>query len=313
MKRSAVAGWLLVVAIVAGQPIGYTDVNAAGSDRGASGQAQACEAHAKNNGKSYAKGLDCPRDVDPPRSSIDRPDDKSGYQVHALYVIPSDGEDRGFDTSGAITRSIEAFNSWLADQTGGRRLRIDTFTGTVDVTFYRLPRTDMQYASTGAYVRDEVQSDLVAAGFNEPNKIYAVYYDGGSTWSCGGGAWPPLLIGHVAAMYLRGTPANAPACDTNTLGASVESPGYFEWGMLHEIMHTLGFVATCAPHHHLAGHVSDDNRDLMWAGNAPWQFPPILDVGRNDYFEHAIPGCPDLARSVFLDPLPPSPVAPPGW
>jgi len=41
--------------------------------------------------------------------------------------------------------------------------------------------------------------------------------------------------------------------------------------MLHEILHTLGVVATCAPNHTLSGHVSDDPRDLMYAGPLPWQ------------------------------------------
>ena len=85
--------------------------------------------------------------------------------------------------------------------------------------------------------------------------------------------------------------------------------------MLHEILHTVGVVATCAPNHILAGHVSDDPRDLMYAGDLPWD-PSILDVGRDDYFEHANdfgPSCLDIANSVFIDPTPPNAVLPPGW
>jgi hypothetical protein len=52
----------------------------------------------------------------------------------------------------------------------------------------RMPRTSSDVASLGAYVRAEVQADLQRAGFNEPTKLYAVYYDGASTYACGGGA-----------------------------------------------------------------------------------------------------------------------------
>jgi hypothetical protein len=71
--------------------------------------------------------------------------------------------------------------------------------------------------------------------------------------------------------------------------------------MLHELLHGLGIVATCAPHHTRAGHVSDDPRDLMYAGDQPWQ-PAILDRGHDDYFAHPQNGCPDLKDSSYLIP-----------
>jgi hypothetical protein len=83
--------------------------------------------------------------------------------------------------------------------------------------------------------------------------------------------------------------------------------------MLHEIFHTLGAAPECAPHHHRRGHAFDDRRDLMYAGEQYWQFPLILDVGRDDYFGHADPDCLDVSRSVFLDPLPANASKPPGW
>ncbi len=75
--------------------------------------------------------------------------------------------------------------------------------------------------------------------------------------------------------------------------------------MLHELVHTLGFVAECAPHHTLNGHASDSPNDLMWSGNAPWQLPPRLDIGRDDYYGHGRSDCADLARSPYLTSNPP--------
>ena len=99
-------------------------------------------------------------------------------------------------------------------------------------------------------------------------------------------------------MYLHGLYNGPFPCDTNPWG-SIGRPGYLELAMVHEVMHALGFVPTCAPHHTRRGHVSDSPNDLMYAGDAPWS-PTTLDVGRNDYFGAHIPGCPDLSDSPYL-------------
>jgi hypothetical protein len=245
-------------------------------------------------------------------TGVDRPDDTATYQIKIMYVVPNDGFDRQLDLNGTLARSVEAWERWFQGQSGGQRLRLDTYQGILDVGFFRLARTDAQIISFGAFVRDQVQVELTAAGFNDSRKVYAVYYDGGSSFSCGGGAWPPDLVGNVAAMYLKGTPPGAPGCSTNVLGASVETPGYFEFGMIHEIFHTLGFVAPCAPHQALRGHASDSPNDLMWAGNAPWQLPPRLDIGRDDYFQHG-QSCLDSYKSIFMSPSTPDATTPPAW
>jgi hypothetical protein len=246
------------------------------------------------------------------RSTVDRPDEQDGYQIHVVYATPADGPDNQYDTNGQIANAVAAFNTWLSDQTGGSSLRIDTYQGAPDISFVRLPRNDSDYIATNASIRDEVQSDLHQVGFNDVNKLYAVFWDGGSNYACGGGAWPPALVGNVAAMYLRGTPPGAPACDTNPFGASATTPGYLELAMLHEILHTLGFVATCAPHQVGSGHVSDGNNDLLYQGPQSWM-PDTLDIGHDDYFNTGNPNCLDLANSAFLSPLPAAPTPPPGW
>jgi hypothetical protein len=242
-----------------------------------------------------------------PRATEDRPDEVRGPQVHGVYAIPSDGEDRALDTTGAIAASVDSFQRWLARETGGANLRLDTLGGELDVTFIRLPISDGDMKARGAFVRDEIERLMRAAGQIKPGKLYAVYYDGGSTWSCGGGAWPPRLQGQVGAMYLKGEPPGSTPCWTNSLAGPGAEPGYFDIGMLHELVHTLGFVAECAPHHTRNGHASDSANDLMWSGDAPWQLPPRLDIGRDDYYGHGRVGCADLARSEFLTSNPPPP------
>ena len=102
-------------------------------------------------------------------------------------------------------------------------------------------------------------------------------------------------------MYLRATfpDSDAPPCASHTFARAGEAPRYLEFAMLHEVLHTMGYVAACAPHHTLRGHVSDDPTDLMYAGRLPWK-PRALDVNRDDYFGHRGNSCPDLAHDPLL-------------
>jgi hypothetical protein len=241
-----------------------------------------------------------------PRSTVDRPDDIGGHQIHVMYVLPSDGVDRGLDTSGHLAGSVKAFNGWLRTKTPGRELRIDTYQGAVDTSFFRLNRTDAQVRSGAefpgpAYVREIIEKDMKAAGFNKANTFYAVYYDGHSDYSCGGGAWPPELVGTVGAMYLLGLPDAPVTCASTPLpGANPDSPWYFDFGMLHELVHTMGFNPTCAPHQGTRAHTPDPT-DLMYGGSAPWDLDNLtLDPGRDDWYQHGNSGCIDFDDSPWL-------------
>ena len=66
------------------------------------------------------------------RPMTDRVDEIKGKQVHFVYAVPKGGVDRGLDRKGALANSIASFQRWLATQTGGRKLRIDTWKGSPD-------------------------------------------------------------------------------------------------------------------------------------------------------------------------------------
>jgi hypothetical protein len=196
--------------------------------------------------------------------------------------------------------SWAAGEKWLGDRLDGRVFRLDTYDGKPDITLFRMSRGDADIITGGAFVRDAIEIELRAAGFDAPDKLYAVYYDGGSTYACGGGAWPPSLPGTVAAMYLLAAPTGYERpCSDNPLAADLDSAGYIEHAMIHEIIHTLGFAPTCAPNHTLEGHVSDSPKDLMYAGDADW-FPDIIDIGNDDYYGHTNGDCPNLEFSPYL-------------
>ena len=241
-----------------------------------------------------------------PRAAKDRKDakdQKGKSQIHVIYAVPQDGADRQLDTNGTIDRSVQAIRGWLREVSQGRDLRFDTVAGSLDISFVRLARTDAQIRARGVFVRDELEKLLRAKGFKTRNKLYLVFYDGSSTSACGAGAWPPVLRGSYAALYLRGEIPGFLPCIANAFAADQESPGYWEYALIHEIFHTLGIVASCAPTAVLSGHVGDDNHDLMYAGALPWH-PSLLDINRDDYFDHSNGRCLDLVDSPFLLPAP---------
>jgi PASTA domain/Divergent InlB B-repeat domain len=229
-----------------------------------------------------------------PRSTVDRPDDFQGLQVHMLYAVPSDGGDRSFDTDGSIESSVAAFQRWLFARSG-RYLRMDTAQGALDISFIRLQRTDAEIAAQGSLALEAI-APQVNAVFNAPGKLYAVYYDGSNPVVCGNAKWPPNWPGNVAAFYLR-----ALGCFSQGFPLPGGDPTYPTFAMFHDVMHPMGIVGTCAPNHYGAnpGHVSDTNTDLMYAGPQPW-YPAVLDFGNNDYFRHSNPGCLDLDTVGFL-------------
>lgn len=228
------------------------------------------------------------------RSTTDRPDDAPGYQVHLLYVLPADGADEQLDTAGAIATSVAAANAWFQGQTG-TPLRLDTYQGQPDITFYRSPHTHAQLGTDGEARTAAVDKELQAAGFLAPMKIYAYFYGGGET-PAGQPALSTLGWGGngFAGVLLKA--ADIP------LATSPDQAGVMEWTLLHECLHAMGFVPACAPHVTSDSHTQDDPRDLM----SPQQNgdAPVIDPGNDDYFRANIAGCQDLAKSPFLNPTP---------
>jgi hypothetical protein len=237
------------------------------------------------------------------RSTADRTDENANAKVKFLYIVPSDGTDRALDTDGTMHRSISAALRWFATQTTGRAYRLDTTEGALDITFVRLPRTEAQMASYGTFLRDSLEKDLGALGLVDQQKLYLAFYDGTHPSVCGDAPRPPVTPGRVAAIYLKGLP-NAPLpCAGNPLATSpTAAPGYFEFVMLHEMLHVLGIVHEGAPNA-VNGHVAHDPSDLMYAGAQPWT-PSRMDQGRTNYFNPTGlgGGITNLAASAFLLP-----------
>jgi hypothetical protein len=232
-----------------------------------------------------------------PRATLDRPDDVSGPQIHVVYAVPRGGKDSLLDRNGALADSVASWNRWLRSQTGGSEFRLDTAGGLLDVTYFQSPLTADEMQEQYGRALMTLERELSDSNAFAPGKLYAIYYDGPSKVGCGQGSWPPFYPGRTAALYLGGLDGTKTACRKESL--SSWAPGYWEFGMLHELLHALGFVPACARHDTGTGHVVDSPSDLMYTGNQRWH-PGRLDVGHDDYFRAHIGGCPDLADSPYL-------------
>ena len=104
-----------------------------------------------------------------------------------MYVLPSDAQDDARDSDGTLGTSVAAFQTWLGSQTQGRHLRVDTYQNTLDITLHRLSRSDAAIRASGAYVRDKIEEDLRAAGFDKRHKLYC---------TTAGAARTPAAAGH---------------------------------------------------------------------------------------------------------------------
>lgn len=142
------------------------------------------------------------------RSIVDRPDDHPGsYQVHVLYVEPADRvASPALDLDGTLVRAVSSFNGWLASRADGSRLRVDTFQGQPDITFVKLSVGESELAQGRGMVPTGIRrmharlEALLLPTFNDPKKMYLIYYDGLSIGTCGESPVP----GHTPVVYVGG-------------------------------------------------------------------------------------------------------------
>jgi hypothetical protein len=173
-------------------------------------------------------------------------------------------------------------SDWWVGQDPTRKPRFDLLQATgcssdyarVDISVAHLPHPN------GAESAQQIQDDLVAAGFDNPDKAYLVYYEGSipdqNGYSiCGQGG-----TADVAWAY---SIVNVGGCD-QTAG-----DGFRAGVATHELVHGLGAVQSDAPNYCQDGHVCDSSSDLMKpvADDGDSLANLQLDVGRDDYYGHS--------------------------
>jgi hypothetical protein len=233
------------------------------------------------------------------RSTFDRPAEVTGRQIHVIYMLPADGVDRGYDTTGVLAHSVALFQNWFAERTG-TRLREDTYEQRLDVSFFRSSRSDATIASYGTQVLSRIYGELRLAGFDRAETKYLIYYGGTNQITCGNA----MQDGPAAAVYLLGRVGGKTCGDGASLRVRLV-PDYWEFAMLHEVIHTLGMVDGGAPHHnHDSPWHVQDGADLMHGGGGLWA-PTLIDRDNDDYYGLAVPaGVRNLMDDPILVPAP---------
>lgn len=234
-------------------------------------------------------------------SQVDRVRDRmGGPQVHVVYAIPTDSQDRFAQLASALATDVAAIDSWWRREDPTRAPRFDLFEfpgcesrfGLLDLSFVRLPEPGGNYVFIGGrFERIVRQLGAPPLGFADAEKKYVIFYDGpvGGDDICGTGAGAARRGPAYAVVYLRSS------CDL-----SIGEGGGAAFVGAHELLHALGAVDDAAPHICEDGHVCDSPADLMDAGYRGGLLETAsLDVNRDDYYAHAGPWF-DLQDSDWL-------------
>lgn len=200
------------------------------------------------------------------RVSADLPDTVVGFQVKAIYVVPSDGTDNSYDINGEITMVLNDGLAYLRDQLE-QEIQIDSTAKGFDIGFLRSSKPSSYFLSTpGSFAHLLSESKVLEApGSNRKNYIFFVDTDTIIDSGYCGEAPRPGMVAVVAIG--RGECGKQTNFFTN----------YASQTWVHEIFHNFG-----------VDHVPD-SCDLMTSGEVadgptcpPGQLHTI-DVNRNIY------------------------------
>jgi hypothetical protein len=174
------------------------------------------------------------------RTTVDRPDDVTGHQIHLVYVVPKGSGDSNLDLSGHISAWTRSANSWLKFQVG-KEFIYDTYQGEIDITFLQSSYT----VSELCYDNCDTLAKLMSE-FRKENTKYSglkttmfVTSEILSDKYCGW-ATSPGNTGIVSKLFQSGCSQIIPDA------------------LNHEIMHTYGI-----------GHTCFSTGDLMLGGECP--------------------------------------------
>lgn len=187
------------------------------------------------------------------RATSDRPDTTTLAQIHTIYFVPSDGTDNALDIDGTLENALAAMNQWFANESGGRRMRLDTYSikGEVrpDITFVQGLRTTAEYSADSAGTFTAITSELAQRGWNAyPGaKRYLVYYEGPaqSAGICGTAF---LTLGSGFAQWSVVFLGAAAGCGARDFGTPETGAGVSESIAVQEMLHNEGQTVPEAIH-----------------------------------------------------------------
>ena len=237
------------------------------------------------------KKIDLSKDQKPGRFFEDQPDVTDEHQIHFIYLLPSDGEDRELDINGKMQDILEKTNEAMFESTKankgsggiGKKYKYDyRKDGKLDITFIRTSKKwkELKDKSVNTQMGHYF---LQFGGFNNKKKTYFLWTDankGNQSGDAGVG------IGGVFAK------SNRMSVDKNLIQTN-----------LHELLHTqlMGMICMKGMKKiHYTSHYNGGDDHMLSGG---------YKLNKNLY-THDIEGCPQLIDSIYLTPTSKDPYSP---
>ena len=258
------------------------------------------------------------------RSFKDKLDLYEGNQFHPIYLLPCERDDREYDINNKIKSSLLAINYWLKEQTISQEIKFDrNIDGDIDITFLRVNKTmdwfgdlhNKDKTKNITEVSNKIEkliNDNSNLFNNFSSKKFIIFFEG---WEkrkyidydiCG----KSRFDGNIAIYYtysrfkkyigddliLSNNERIFSCTHKDHLNDNNDKTfGDAEATILHEIIHSLGFPASCAKNNK-SFHVNDNKNDIMHKQSGKI----YLDFNNDDYYNHQQKNCPDLKNSKFL-------------
>lgn len=267
-----------------------------------------CTIRASQSGSNLyeaAKYVDGSITISDTRVTSDQPDTVTGFQIKAIYVVPSDGVDQSYDTNGYIAGILDEGNSYLRAQIG-LSVPIDKNATGYDIQYMKSKLTTA-YFLTASYLTDDLLAesmDLENPGINRKDYMFFidvnVLRDG---TACGYAGRP----GISAVVAIGKGVVNGKTCT----GKALNFADYAAAAWPHELFHNFG-----------VSHTPDDPCDFMagspeTSGTCPSTGALTIDKERSHYVGKSIQGQDilqlrvwegytsrlDLAANCFLTPV----------
>tara|TARA_B100000131_G_scaffold210864_1_gene202717 strand:- start:214 stop:975 length:762 start_codon:yes stop_codon:yes gene_type:complete len=248
-----------------------------------------------------------------------------GNQIHAVYLLPCEREDRKFDVNLNIEFSLLAINKWFTDKSKNQKLIFDINNHKkIDVTFLRVNKTMDWFddkINNEKNLKLDISEKIKSIIFsnkdyfqNFHDKKFIIFFEG---WErrkyinfdiCGKADFEGKIAIYYTFSRFKKYIGNDVILKNNkkmftcTKNDHLNEENDLKFGdaeatILHEILHTLGAPSKCGKNvDNQKSHVSDSNKDIMHkqSGNE------YLDYKNDDYYNHNIEGCSDLKNSDYL-------------
>lgn len=224
----------------------------------------------------------------------------SDAELQAVYVVPSDVAPVTGRNS-ATSDTIIATQGWFEEELGGVYPVFNRNESAIIVPTVVLDETAAQLfalTTSGVDATISAQIDATVAGASERELV--VFLEAATNTSA---------CGYRSSLIMIPMP---------NCGIEPRASETFPYGatylVAHEVTHMLGAARSCGANYDGTGHVTDDNRDIIYSGSAGRDWSNLtLDPGNDDYLDHGIPGCNDIRNSPLLGQwsAPADPVEPP--